>query len=463
MLQPSSISSAALREKDNENFMNSTVNENSHQMHEASVKPKKHENTVSTRENSSTEERLENTPVQLYENHRTQNPRYSVNTLQNDLIFSAQILADDEFIQVNKMLEAKRKEWKKRIENVTKGKIDLLQGQKYRNQLMDKLLKESKVKKKQALEEWAADVKINKIKQEEIDHLSQELRELQARKQMLKKKMEKYRPFEDFLAKVLDKLPNCYRSWDLNSSIKKIIDHYEILSKTNKNLTNQVSKLSDAYKKVQKNLEVLQLQHTNNTLALNTELSTLQKKFDEIKGKNSKMKMAEQLKKSILKDEDQDIGSTLIIITNLAQKCQIQHYGPLTHLDLGCKLEMIQEFMLDKMETKKLVESQEFWDKELIESYPQKIQEPDKKKLTDRISSPGVPISKITVPQAEMTVKLPTLQAHCLKPLNLPKSQEVQACLPFPCAHKQRYTMSPYIPNSSTGGDTKARFSKAKN
>ncbi|XP_074141218.1 uncharacterized protein CCDC197 isoform X2 [Sminthopsis crassicaudata] len=440
--------------------MNSNVNEDSHQIHEASARPKQHDNTVSTRENNSPEERLENTPVQLYENHRTQNPQDSVNILQNDSSFHAQILANDEFIQVNKMLEAKKREWKKRIENVTKGKTELLQGQRYRNQLMDKLLKESKIKKRKALEEWAADVKINKIKQEELDHLSQELRDLQARKQLLKKKMEKYKPFEDFLAKVLDKLPNSYRSWDLNSSIKKIIEHYAMISKTNKNLTNQVSKLSDAYKKIQKNLEVLHLEHTNNTLALNTALSTLQKKFDEVKGKNSKMKMDEHLKKSILKDEDQDLGSTLTVITNLAQQCQIQHYGPLTHLDLGCKLEMIQEFMLDKMETKKLVESQEFWNWEFIESYPQKIQEPNKKKLTDRISpqvSPGVPISKITVPQPEMAIRLPTLQAHCFKPLNLPKGQEVQSYLPFPCAHRLRYTMSSYLPNSchsSTGGDT---------
>nr|XP_020855906.1 GRIP and coiled-coil domain-containing protein PFC0235w-like isoform X2 [Phascolarctos cinereus] len=316
--------------------------QDSYQMHAASARQEKHENTNIPSENSTTENKYENTPVQVYENHWTRSPQNRLSTLQNPLVLNAQNPTDDEVVRMNKKLEEKRQEWKKRMEIVAKGKTELLKGQKYRNQLMNKLLKESKVKKQQALEKWAADVKTNKIKQEEIEYLTQELRDLRDRKQKMKKKMEKYRPFEDFLVKVLDKLPNCFRSWDLNSSIKKIMDHYEMLSNTNKRLIKQVSSLSDARKKAQKNLEALQLKHANSTLVLNTELSTLQKKLDEVKEKNREMKMNVQIKKSISKDGDQHLGTA---ITNLAEQCQIQHYGPLKQLDLCCKLEMIQHLL----------------------------------------------------------------------------------------------------------------------
>ncbi|XP_072478582.1 uncharacterized protein CCDC197 [Notamacropus eugenii] len=416
-------------------------------MHEAGVRQKKYKNAISSSENRTMEEKKkhENTPVQAYENLQTSRPLNTVSTLQNALVLNAQIMTNDELVQMNKMLEAKKQEWKKRMEIVTKRKTELLKGQKYRNQLMNKFLKESKAKKQQAMERWAADLKANKIKQEEIERLSQELRDLHTRKQKMKKKMESYRPFEDFLVKVLD-LPNYFRSWNLNSSIKKIMDHYEMLSKINKNLIKQVSSLSDAHKKAQKNLEALQLEYTNSTLALNTELSTLQKKLDEVKEKNKEMKMNVEMKKGSTKSEDQDLGRIVTVITNLANRCQIQHYGPVKCMDLGCKLEMIQEFILDKRKTKKLAESRMFWNGKPIESYPQKIQGPGKRKLTDRISSrasPGVLLSKITVPQTELAIKLPISQAHCLKPLNLPKSQEVQQpCFSFP--QNLRCRVSPY-------------------
>ncbi|XP_056666483.1 uncharacterized protein CCDC197 isoform X1 [Monodelphis domestica] len=329
------------------------------------------------------------------------------------------------------------------MEVVAKGKTELLKGQKYRNLLLSKLLVESKAKKQQALERLTADVKINKTKQEEIDRLTQELRDLRNRKQELKKKLERHRHFEDFLAKVLDKLPSYYRSWDLNSSIKKIIEHHEMLSKTNTSLKKQVSSLSDAYQKAKNNLEVLQLEHKNKTLILTTELSKLQKKLDDIKIKNKQLKARVQWNKDFPKDETQDLGCMLTVISHLAEQCKIEHYGPIKQLDLTCKMDMIQEFILDKMMTQRLAESRMLWTGETITDYRQKIQGQNKGKLRDNFSYQGSSrssISKITIPQENEVILPMSQQSHCLKPLNLPKSKEVQnPVLSFPRGHSLGY------------------------
>ncbi|XP_050809275.1 uncharacterized protein CCDC197 isoform X1 [Gopherus flavomarginatus] len=269
------------------------------------------------------------------------------NSLQKTLVLKKEVEVD----RVTAELIAKRQEFKERMEAVAQRRAQFAKKQQdSRNQALkfDKFLKESDVKRRRALQKYQAEVKMNEIKQREIDKLVAELEKLKVRQQKLQKKVAKQKVYEDFLLKVIDQLPDNYPKYGADSVIGAIIRRHETLSATNQTLIKNLITLSDDFEKSQHDLETLQREHDTTKLMLIRELSELQMKCNRIQEKNKQLEVSINHKKGHFRYQSQELGSLLLAIANLAEQCHMQHYGPLQEMEWLSKLDMIQEFILEK-------------------------------------------------------------------------------------------------------------------
>ncbi|XP_026507301.1 uncharacterized protein CCDC197 [Terrapene carolina triunguis] len=274
------------------------------------------------------------------------------NSLQKTLVLKKEVEVD----RVTAELIAKRQEFKERMEAVAQRRAQFAKKQQdSRNQTLkfDKFLKESDVKRRRALQKYQAEVKMNEIKQREIDKLVAELEKLKVRQQKLQKKVAKQKVYEDFLLKVIDQLPDNYLEYGADSVIGAIRRH-ETLSATNQTLIKNLITLSDDFEKSQRDLETLQREHDTTKLMLIRELSELQMKCNRIQEKNKQLEVSINHEKGHFRYQSQELGSLLLAIANLAEQCHTQHYGPLQEMEWLSKLDMIQEFILEKKHIQQL-------------------------------------------------------------------------------------------------------------
>ncbi|CAM2116227.1 uncharacterized protein CCDC197 isoform X1 [Caretta caretta] len=276
------------------------------------------------------------------------------NSLQKTLVLKKEVEAD----RVTAELIAKRQEFKERMEAVAQRRAQFAKKQQdSRNQALkfDKFLTESNVKRRRALQKYQAEVKTNEIKQTEIDKLVAELEKLKVRQKKLQKKVAKQKVYEDFLLKIIDQLPDNYLEYGADSVIGAIIRRHEMLSATNQTLIKNLITLSDDFEKSQHGLETLQWEHDTTKLMLIWELSELQMKCNRIQEKNKQLEVSINHDKGHFRYQSQELGSLLLAIANLAEQCHMQHYGPLQEMEWLSKLDMIQEFILEKKHIQQLV------------------------------------------------------------------------------------------------------------
>ncbi|XP_019374174.1 PREDICTED: uncharacterized protein LOC109298497 isoform X2 [Gavialis gangeticus] len=218
----------------------------------------------------------------------------------------------------------------------------------------DKFLKDTAVKRQCAVQKYQVEAKLNEMKEREINKLVAELEKLRVRQQKLQKKVEKYKVYEDFLLKITDKLPDNYLEYGEESLVRAIIRRHETLSATNQSLIKNLIALSDDYEKGQHDLEALQREHDTRKLMLISELSELQIKSNRIQEKNKQLELNIRRNKVYFRNQSQELGSLWLAISNLAEQCHMPHYGRLQEMGLLSKLDMIQEYILEKMKIEQL-------------------------------------------------------------------------------------------------------------
>ncbi|XP_074854840.1 uncharacterized protein CCDC197 [Carettochelys insculpta] len=275
------------------------------------------------------------------------------NSLQKTLILKKEVEVDC----VTAELVAKRREFEVRMEAVAKRRAQFAKKQQEsRNQALkfEKFLKEGEVKRRRALEKYQAEVKLNEIKQREIDKLVAELEKLKVRQQKLQKKAAKHKVYEDFLLQTIDRLPDEGLGCGADSVIGAVIRRHETLLATNQTLIKNLIALSDDYENSQHDLETLQREHETTKLMLIRELSELQMKCSRIQEKNKQLDVSINHQKGHFRYLSQELGSLLLVIANLAEQCHMQHHGPLQEMEWLSKLDVIQEFILEKKHIQQL-------------------------------------------------------------------------------------------------------------
>ncbi|XP_060118108.1 uncharacterized protein CCDC197 [Heteronotia binoei] len=270
-------------------------------------------------------------------------------TLQKTLLLYKEVEHD----RVTVELIAKRQEFKQQMEMLAKRSAEFAlkeEASRARALKFDRYLKECEQKKERAMKKYQNERKLIQIKKNEIHKLKEELKELRMRQQKLQEKVAKCKVYEDFLLKLIEALPTNYLEYGEDSLIGALIKRHETLMIANQNLTKNLSMLLHDLEKTQHELGTLQEEHDTTKIVLISRLSELQSKCSALQGKNTQLEQYISHKKGHFRNQKEELGRMLLAISDLAEQCYMWHYGPLKEMPLLSKLDMIQEFILEKQD-----------------------------------------------------------------------------------------------------------------
>ncbi|XP_059209248.1 coiled-coil domain-containing protein 42 like-2 [Centropristis striata] len=275
-----------------------------------------------------------------------------VNTLQRTLVLKKQA----ELVEVDQQLALKRQEFKNRVEALARRRSELeikQQQTKDRAMKFEKFVAENEVKRRRALMKYEAARELNISKQREIEDLTEQLKQLRARQQVLKARMAKYKIYEDYLMKTLDYLPSTYPDNGSESVVMPIIRRHETLSITHRELLQRLGRLEEEVEQRQRQLQIMKQEHSIKKLMSNKELSELQNELETLKEKNKQAEVNLLMEQGLSREKVEEVGCLLMAINNLAEQCHLPAYGPLENINILTKMDMVKEYILDKADTER--------------------------------------------------------------------------------------------------------------
>ncbi|XP_042299677.1 uncharacterized protein CCDC197 [Sceloporus undulatus] len=216
-------------------------------------------------------------------------------------------------------------------------------------------LKECEQKKQRAIAKYKEEQKIKSVKRQEIHALKQELKKLKIRQQALQKKMVKYKKIEDFLQKMADMLPSTEYAYLRNkeeSIVRTLIKRHRTLMTENRNLLKHLSILQYALEETRHEFAVLQEEYNTQKYMLIAKASELHSKCSMLQDKNITFSQGFSSEKDQFTYQSKQLSSMVMAISNLAEQCYLRNYGPLEEMTLDSKLDMIQEYIVEKKEIK---------------------------------------------------------------------------------------------------------------
>ncbi|XP_018414899.1 PREDICTED: coiled-coil domain-containing protein 42B-like [Nanorana parkeri] len=277
----------------------------------------------------------------------------SKNTLQKTLVLKKEV----EYDRVSQELVRKRQEFSQRMQELEAQREELTLREKEcadKAAKFEKFLKDSEAKQRRATVRYQAESRQNDLRKAEIHQLAERLEEKRVRQQNLHERMKRNKIYEEFLLKMVEKVPDNYLEYGMDSPVKAIIRRYETLSFTNGNLVNNLTVLADEHEVAQYNLEALKRKHDTSKLTMTSELSQLQLDYDRLRERNKQLELTFNVEKSQFRNQSVEIGSLLLAVINLADQCHMKHYGPLSEVDLAEKLDMVKEYILEKIQVERL-------------------------------------------------------------------------------------------------------------
>nr|XP_020446463.1 coiled-coil domain-containing protein 42 like-2-like [Monopterus albus] len=275
-----------------------------------------------------------------------------VNTLQKTLVLKKQAELD----KVDKQLTLKRQEFKSHVEVLAQRRSELeVQQQETKERVVkfEKFVAENEVKRRQALQKYETAREQNILKQREIEDLTEQLKQLRARQQVLKERMAKYKMYEDYLMKTLDYLPSTYLDSGSQSLVMPIIRRHETLCITNEELLHRLRRLEEEAEQGQRHLQTMKQEHSIRKLIANKELSELQSELETLREKNKQVGDNLLMEQGLSRKKLEEVGRLLMAINNLAEQCYLPAYGPLENINILTMMDMVKEYILDKDDTER--------------------------------------------------------------------------------------------------------------
>ncbi|XP_032356834.1 uncharacterized protein CCDC197 [Etheostoma spectabile] len=275
-----------------------------------------------------------------------------VNTLQKTLVLKKQAELDE----VDQQLTLKRKEFKNCVEALAQRRSELeikQQQTKERAMKFEKFVAENEVKRRRALKKYEAARELNIAKQREIEDLTEQLKQLRARQQVLKERMAKYKMYEDYLMKTLDYLPSTYLDNGSESLVMPIIRRHETLSISHRELLQRLGRLEEEVEQGQRQLQIMKQEHSIKKLMANKELSELQSELETLKEKNKQAEVNLLMEQGLSREKVEEVGCLLMAINNLAEQCYLAAYGPLESMNILTRMDMVKEYIQDKADTER--------------------------------------------------------------------------------------------------------------
>ncbi|XP_032201016.1 uncharacterized protein CCDC197 isoform X1 [Mustela erminea] len=202
-------------------------------------------------------------------------------------------------------------------------------------------------------------------KDRDLQELLQELGQLQAKQRKLKREVEKHKLFEDYLIKVLEIIPKGHNEGEEaegpdEALVGAMVEHYGQLFTISQDIQEHLEAFSKMSQVFHQRLESLEESHRVLIPTLKIRLCQLQKRCHhewKLWGLGHRVTS----RKDMDSYNNQLLNDLQRIINNMVRQCSSSaHRSASTHcapesMGLFSKLDLIQEFMLDKMETVKFI------------------------------------------------------------------------------------------------------------
>uniref|UniRef100_A0A1A7WQD6 DUF4200 domain-containing protein n=1 Tax=Iconisemion striatum TaxID=60296 RepID=A0A1A7WQD6_9TELE len=275
-------------------------------------------------------------------------------TLKNSQVVRKQ----EELNEVDIQLAVKRQEFNSCFEVLAQRRSELETQQQQAQEKttkFERFVEENEVKRSEALKRCEATREQNILKQREIEALTEELKQLRARKQVLTQRIANLKIYEDYLTKTLDHLPSIYHDSGYESVVMPIIRRYETLSTTHQELLQRFQKLGMDVEQGHQQLRIIKQQNSIRKLMASKELSDLQTDAETLKDKNMKAEVNLTMQQDACRETVVETQRLLMAIKNLAQQCYLPAFGPLESMTELMMMDMVKEYILDMADTEKRV------------------------------------------------------------------------------------------------------------
>ncbi|XP_061599273.1 coiled-coil domain-containing protein 42 homolog [Cololabis saira] len=272
--------------------------------------------------------------------------------LKKDLVLKKQAELDEVDIQ----LLLKQQEFTRCMETLAMRRSELeIKQQQTKEKVMkfEKFVGENVVKRSKALKKCEATRVENILKQSLIEDRAEQLKQLRARKQELKERMEKYKIYENFLMETLDCLPSIYRDSGSESLVMPIIQRHKTLFITHQKLLQRFGDMEAKVEQGQRQLRSMKQECGIKKLTASKELLELQSELEILNEQNKKAEVVLLMQQGISREKAEEVGKLLMAINNLAEQCYLPEYGNLQSMSKVMMMDMVKEYILDKMDTEK--------------------------------------------------------------------------------------------------------------
>ncbi|BFZ07681.1 hypothetical protein BsWGS_10720 [Bradybaena similaris] len=269
-----------------------------------------------------------------------------VNTLQRTLLLKKEVEVD----RVNAELEAKRNEFKQRMETCVQRQAEVRNKQqqmKDRVEKFEKFIQENDTKRRRAIQKYQQEVKIKEQKTLEFISLCEQLRHFKTRHQALQAKLKQYKVYEEYLQNVIDAMPEDYLP-PTEDKIKGLMMRYRTLSDSNKHLINNLDAMADGLEECKIALEMMNQEHQKSRLANTSQILHFQEKLEHAKDQNEQQEQNFVVSKGEKRAKRTEIGVIFMALDNIYDKCRRLMDQPPDKTDWNQKLSHIQEYVKEK-------------------------------------------------------------------------------------------------------------------
>ncbi|KAH3844909.1 coiled-coil domain-containing protein 42 homolog [Dreissena polymorpha] len=269
-----------------------------------------------------------------------------INTLQRTLLLKKEVEVD----KVQAELEAKRHEFRQRMEACAKRQIEI---QKRQQKMKDRVaqfgsfLKENEAKRRRAIQKYQTEVKLKEQKTVELEQLEEELEQLKETLSRLDRKVSRYKKFEDYLLRVIDVMPEDYLAAS-DDKMKGLMSRHRTLSDSNVHLVNKLVSMSDELEDLKGELDVMKNEHNKQVISINSELSRLQQVQEVESAHNQKVENKYNETKGGMRQKRTELGVILMAIDNIAEICHKRLDVPVQEMNLDQKLRKIRDYVNDR-------------------------------------------------------------------------------------------------------------------
>lgn len=269
-----------------------------------------------------------------------------INTLQRTLLLKKEVEVD----RVQAELEAKRHEFKVRMEACAQRQIEIQKKQqrmKDRVSKFENFLKENELKRRRAIQKYQTEVKLKEQKTKELEQLQEELEVLKDMLSRLERKATRYKKFEDYLLRVIDVMPEDYLAAS-DDKMKGLMSRHRTLSDSNVHLVNKLESMSDELELLKSELDQIKTAHNKQVISINSELSKLQQQHEAECDQNQKTENKYNSSKGGMRQRRTELGMIMMAIDNLAEVCHKRLDIPVQEMSLETKLHRIRDYVNDQ-------------------------------------------------------------------------------------------------------------------